>query len=239
MSVLRGKVVLITGASKGIGKELAIQIAGLGAKVSLLARSGPALDDIRNTIRTNGGHCEVFAGDVTDEMFVKEAVEETIKKFGTVDIAVNNAGFGIFKHSDDTTAAEWDSVFATNVKGTFLVSNAVIPVMKKKKSGHIINIASDVAKRVFAGGSLYCASKYAQDAYSMAIRKELRSFNIKVSVVYSGLVDSDFHADPQGHDSHSWWLKNQDMADAIIYVASQPAHVVIDELMIHPLQQEY
>jgi NADP-dependent 3-hydroxy acid dehydrogenase YdfG len=239
MSVLRGKVVLITGASKGIGKELAIQMAGLGAKVSLLARSGPALDDIRNTIRTNGGHCEVFAGDVTDEMFVKEAVEETIKKFGTVDIAVNNAGFGIFKHSDDTTAAEWDSVFTTNVKGTFLVSNAVIPVMKKKKSGHIINIASDVAKRVFAGGSLYCASKYAQDAYSMAIRKELRSFNIKVSVVYSGLVDSDFHADPQGHDSHSWWLKNQDMADAIIYVASQPAHVVIDELMIHPLQQEY
>lgn len=239
MSVLRGKVVLITGASKGIGKELAIQMAGLGAKVSLLARSGPALDDIRNTIRTNGGHCEVFAGDVTDEMFVKHTVDETIKKFGTVDIAVNNAGFGIFKHSEDTSAAEWDSVFATNVKGTFLVSNAVIPVMKKKKSGHIINIASDVAKRVFAGGSLYCASKYAQDAYSMAIRKELRSFNIKVSVVYSGLVDSDFHADPQGHDSHSWWLKNQDMADAIIYVASQPAHVVIDELMIHPLQQEY
>jgi NADP-dependent 3-hydroxy acid dehydrogenase YdfG len=239
MATLRGKTVIISGASKGIGKVLAIQIAGHGAKVSLLARSGNELEDIRNTIRTNGGHCEVFAGDISDEIFVKNAVEETIKKFGTVDIAINNAGFGIFKNSEDITAEEWDSVFATNVKGTFLLSNAVIPVMKKKKSGHIINIASDVAKRVFAGGSLYCASKYAQDAYSMAIRKELRSFHIKVSVVYSGLVDSSFHANPQGHDAHSWWLKNEDMADAIIYVANQPAHVVIDELMIHPLQQEY
>jgi NADP-dependent 3-hydroxy acid dehydrogenase YdfG len=239
MSSLQNKVVLITGASKGIGKVLAIQMAGLGAKLSLLARSGNELDDIRNTIRTNGGHCEIFAGDIADEAFVKDAVKDTIKKFGTVDIAINNAGFGIFKQSDEITAAEWDSVFATNVKGTFIVSNAVMPLMKKNKSGHIINIASDVAKRVFAGGSLYCASKYAQDAYSMAIRKELRSFNIKVSVVYSGLVDSSFHANPQGHDAHSWWLKNEDMADAIIYVANQPAHVVIDELMIHPLQQEY
>lgn len=239
MSALKNKVVLITGASKGIGKELGIQMARNGAKVSLLARTKDELEDIKNIIRTNGGHCEVFTGDITDETFVKAAVEATVKQYGTIDIAVNNAGFGIFKPSDEITSAEWDSVFATNVKGTFLVCNAVIPVMKKKKGGHIINIASDVAKRVFAGGALYCASKYAQDAYSMAIRKELRSFNIKVSVIYSGLVDSSFHSDPQGHDSHSWWLKNSDMADAIMYVASQPPHVVIDELMIHPLQQEY
>lgn len=239
MSVLRNKVIIITGASKGIGRQLAIQLALLGAKLSLLARSANELEDLRNSILANGGHCAVLAGDMSDEVFVKKAVEHTVANFGTVDIAINNAGFGIFKTSEDTTAAEWDAVFATNVKGTFLLSNAVIPIMKKNKKGHIINIASDVAKRVFAGGSLYCASKYAQDAYSMAIRKELRSFNIKVSVLYSGLVDSSFHADPEGHDSHSWWLKNEDMADAIIYVASQPPHVVIDELMIHPLQQEY
>ena len=239
MVSLRNKSVLITGASKGIGKALAIQMAASGAKVSLMARSENELLDIKENIKANGGHCEIFAGDVSDESYVNKAMEGIIKQFGTVDIAINNAGFGIFKTSEETTAQDWDSVFATNVKGTFLVSNAVIPVMKKNKSGHIINIASDVAKRVFAGGSLYCASKYAQDAYSMAIRKELRSFNIKVSVVYSGLVDSAFHANPQGHDAHSWWLKNDDMANAIIYVASQPAHVVIDELMIHPLQQEY
>ena len=114
-----------------------------------------------------------------------------------------------------------------------------MPSMKKMKTGHIINIASDVAKRVFAGGALYCASKYAQEAFSLTIRKELRPFNVKVSVVYSGLVDSSFHAEAQGDVSHNDWLKNEDMANAICYIASQPAHVVIDELMIHPIAQDY
>jgi NADP-dependent 3-hydroxy acid dehydrogenase YdfG len=239
MSALKGKVIVITGASKGIGKALAFALSGLGSKLALLARSETELLAIKNEIKNQAGKCEIFTGDITDEVFVNNSVASIIAIFGNIDIVINNAGYGIFKTSEETTAAEWDSVFATNTKGTFLMSKAVTPIMKKNKGGHIINIASDVAKRVFAGGSLYCASKYAQDAYSMAIRKELRPFNIKVSVVYSGLVDSSFHSDPQGHSSHDRWLKNEDMANAIIYIASQPAHVVIDELMIHPLQQEY
>jgi NADP-dependent 3-hydroxy acid dehydrogenase YdfG len=127
----------------------------------------------------------------------------------------------------------------TNVKGSFLMCRAAIPHMKEQGSGHIINIASDVAKRTFSGGSLYCASKYAQDAFSASLRKELRSHGIKVSVVYSGLVDSSFHAEPQGATSHRGWLRNEDMARSIAFIAAQPAHVVIDELMIHPLSQEY
>lgn len=239
MSSLKGKVVIITGASKGIGKALAYALAGLGTKLALLARSEEELVQIKKEILSKAGKCEIFAGSIADETFVETSVAAVIAAFGSIDIVINNAGFGIFKTSEETSAVEWDSVFATNAKGTFLMSKAVTPIMKKNKSGHIINIASDVSKRVFAGGSLYCASKYAQDAYSMAIRKELRPFNIKVSVVYSGLVDSSFHADPEGHSSHERWLKNDDMANAIIYIASQPPHVVIDELMIHPLQQEY
>jgi NADP-dependent 3-hydroxy acid dehydrogenase YdfG len=239
MSALKGKVIVITGASKGIGKALAFALSGLGAKLALMARSETELVKIKNEIKNKAGKCEIFAGDIADEQFVENSVAAVIAAFGNIDIVINNAGFGIFKTSEETTAAEWDSVFATNTKGTFLMTKAATPIMKKNKSGHIINIASDVAKRVFAGGSLYCASKYAQDAYSMAIRKELRPFNIKVSVVYSGLVDSSFHSDPEGHNSHERWLKNEDMANAIIYIAAQPPHVVIDELMIHPLQQEY
>lgn len=239
MNTLKGKTIVITGASKGIGRAVALQVAAVGANLALMARSEQELQDVKKMAAAHQGHCLVFAGDVADEVFVNKTMEATAKKFGSIDIVINNAGFGVFKPSDEISAAEWDSVFATNVKGTFLVTNAAIPYMKKNKSGHIINIASDVAKRVFSGGSLYCASKYAQDAYSMAIRKELRPFNIKVSVVYSGLVDSSFHSDPQGHGSHNWWLKNEDMANAVIYMATQPAHVVIDELMIHPLAQEY
>ena len=239
MSALKGKVIIITGASKGIGKALAFALSGLGCKLALLARSEQELTLIKNDIKNKGGKCEIYAGDIANEDFVEASAAAIIAAFGGIDIVINNAGFGIFKTAEETTAAEWDSVFATNVRGTFLMTKAVTPIMKKNKSGHIINIASDVAKRVFAGGSLYCASKYAQDAYSMAIRKELRPFNIKVSVVYSGLVDSSFHSDPEGHVSHERWLKNEDMANAIIYIACQPPHVVIDELMIHPLQQEY
>jgi short-subunit dehydrogenase len=98
---------------------------------------------------------------------------------------VNNAGFGVFKQATEISTSEWDSIFETNVKGTFLFCRETVPLMKSAGKGHIINIASDVAKRVFDGGSLYCASKYAQDAFSMALRKEVRKDKIKVSVVYS------------------------------------------------------
>jgi NADP-dependent 3-hydroxy acid dehydrogenase YdfG len=110
--------------------------------------------------------------------------------------------------------------------------------MKAQKTGHIINIASDVAKRVFDGGALYCSSKFAQDAFSSALRKEVRRDGIKVSVVYSGLVNTPFHANPNSSDKADW-LSDADMAQSIQFIMSQPAHVVIDELMIHPLSQDY
>lgn len=239
MNLLKNKVIIITGASKGIGKALALALISYDVKLALIARSKTELELLQKEIVLQHGVAEIFIGDVSNENFVQATIAAIITKFGTIDVLVNNAGFGVFKPADATTAEEWDSVFATNVKGTFLMSKAVTAIMKNNKSGHIINIASDVAKRVFAGGALYCASKYAQDAYSMALRKELRAFDIKVSVVYCGLVDSQFHIEPQGDESHKDWLKVEDMANAIIFMANQPKHVVIDELMIHPLRQDY
>ena len=239
MTALKGKTIIITGASKGIGKAIAIALSSLQVNLALVARTEKELADLQVLIRANGSSCEIFTGDIADEVFVNKIVEQVMQSFKKIDILVNNAGYGVFKPAEQITAAEWDNVFATNTKGTFLCSKAVIPGMKLQKAGHIINLASDVAKRTFANGSLYCASKYAQDAFSMAIRKELRPFKIKVSVLYSGLVDSYFHAEPEGSESHRDWLKNEDMANAVIYIASQPAHVVIDELMIHPLTQDF
>ena len=239
MEILKGKTIIITGASKGIGRALAEALSLLNTNLVLIARSKNELEQVQKIAIANGSNCLIFCGDITDEQFVNNAIKEILLQFGQINVLVNNAGFGIFKETEKISAAEWDDVFATNTKGTFLLSKAVIPSMKAQQSGHIINVASDVAKRVFSGGSLYCASKYAQDAFSMAIRKELRPFKVKVSVVYSGLVDSSFHAEPQGDNSHEQWLKNEDMANAIIYIAAQPPHVVIDELMIHPVFQDY
>ena len=239
MANISGKTILITGASKGIGKAIAFSLAGFNTNLGLVARSQNELENLQFDIIKLGSKAEIFIGSVADEIFVNTAIKNMLQKFGKIDVMINNAGYGVFNNVEDIAATDWDELFATNTKGTFLFCKAVIPNMKERKDGHIINIASDVAKRTFAGGSLYCASKYAQDAFSAAIRKELRPFEIKVSVVYSGLVDSYFHADEQGSANHDDWLKNEDMANAIQFIISQPKHVVIDELMIHPLSQDY
>ncbi len=239
MENISGKTILITGASKGIGKAIALSLAGFNTNLGLVARSQKELEDLQVEIIKLGSKAEIFIGSVADEIFVNAAIQFMLQKFRKIDVMINNAGYGVFNNAEDIASTDWDELFATNTKGTFLFCKAVIPGMKERKDGHIINIASDVAKRSFAGGSLYCASKYAQEGFSAAIRKELRPFEIKVSVVYSGLVDSYFHTDSQGSANHDDWLKNEDMANAIQYIIAQPKHVVIDELMIHPLSQDY
>jgi NADP-dependent 3-hydroxy acid dehydrogenase YdfG len=234
----KGKTILLTGASKGIGKALALQLAQQGANLSLVARGKTALKAVQLEVEKQGAKCLIFAGNVSDEKLAQKAVSETESAFGSVDFMINNAGFGIFGATESYSAEAWSEVYDTNVKGTFLFSKSVLAGMKAKGSGHIINIASDVAKRVFDGGSLYCSSKFAQDAFSAALRKEVRKFGIKVSVVYSGLVDTNFHPDP-GSSEKASWLTDEDMANSILFIMSQPKHVVIDELMIHPLSQDY
>jgi NADP-dependent 3-hydroxy acid dehydrogenase YdfG len=224
MATLKDKIIILTGASKGIGRALAIQAAQQGAHLALVARSKTELKSVQAACVAHGAKCLIFVGNVSSE----KLANETIK----------NAGYGIFGPIESYSAEAWSDVYDTNVKGTFLFSKAVLPAMKTAGRGHIINVASDVAKRVFDGGSLYCSSKFAQDAFSAALRKEVRKDGIKVSVVYSGLVDTTFHPNP--HDeSKKTWLTDTDMADSILFIMSQPAHVVIDELMIHPLSQDY
>jgi NADP-dependent 3-hydroxy acid dehydrogenase YdfG len=233
------KTTILTGASKGIGKVLAIELAKAGHNLSLVARSEDELNVVKSAVEAAGAQCLIFVGSVADESLAETVVRDTTNTFGRVDFMINNAGYGIFGPTENITAAQWSAMYDTNVKGTFLFSKAVLGAMRVAGGGHIINIASDVAKRVFDGGSLYCSSKFAQDAFSAALRKEVRKDGIKVSVVYSGLVDTMFHTAPQGDPHHADWLKPNDMADAIMYVMNQPRHVVIDELMIHPLSQDY
>ena len=235
----KGKTIILTGASKGIGRALALNLAKQGAHLSLVARSKDELKAVQAECKEAGAKCLAFIGSVSNEKLANKAVADTIEAFGQVDFMINNAGYGIFGPTDTYSAEAWSDVYDTNVKGTFLFSKAALPYMKAAGHGHIINIASDVAKRVFDGGALYCSSKFAQDAFSGALRKEVRKFGIKVSVVYSGLVDTMFHARPQGDEHHKDWLKPEDMSDSIIYIMNQPKHVVIDELMIHPLSQDY
>jgi NADP-dependent 3-hydroxy acid dehydrogenase YdfG len=181
---------------------------------------------------------ETYAGNVGDPQFVGATVARFKRAFGGIDILINNAGVGTFAPVDQISFPDWESMLSTNVTGTFLLCKECVPLMKEG-GGHIVTIASDVSRRTFAGGGGYCATKYAQEALCLSLRKEVRQFGIKVTVVYPGLIDTDFHATPEGDPSHSSWLKADDVADAVRYIVDAPAHVVIDEVVLHPLSQDY
>ncbi|KAB7732071.1 SDR family NAD(P)-dependent oxidoreductase [Rudanella paleaurantiibacter] len=232
---VRDKVVLISGASRGIGRATALLLAQNGANVVATARNA---EDLKSLELEHPGIVAV-PGDVASEADMATVVQTALDRFGKIDVVINNAGYGVFKNVDELTVTEWDELMATNVKGTFVLTKAALPTLKAQGSGHVVVVASDVAKRTFAGGSLYTASKYAQEAFMGALRKEVRSFGIKVTGVYSGLVDSHFHAKGHGHETSKNWLKNEDMAESMLFIISRPAHVVVDEFMIHPLSQEY
>jgi NADP-dependent 3-hydroxy acid dehydrogenase YdfG len=233
------KITIITGASRGIGRELALQLAANGHIVALLARNATELQALTQQIIESGGEAVAYPTDVSDETQVDAAVSDVLARWGRVDVVINNAGFGVFREAEKITESEWSELMDANVKGTFLVTKAVTPSMKVAGKGHIVGIASDVSKRTFPNGSLYCASKYAQDAFLMALRREVRSHGIKVSVVYPGLVDTYFHGLDEGADKQAQYLKPADIAAAVSYIVEAPAHVVVDELMIHPMSQEW
>ena len=233
------KVAIITGASRGIGRSLALKMAKENFVVVSMARNENDLVSLENEITQKGGIARSMPLDISSEVQVNKAIKNIVDEFGQIDVLINNAGFGIFKNADLLTGDEWSQVMDVNAKGTFLLSKAVIPFMKKAGKGHIIGVATDVSKRVIAEGSLYCASKYAQDAFLGALRKEVRKDNIKVSIVYPGLVDTHFHGKSEGDKTQTEFLKSSDVADAVVYIVNAPAHVVIDELMIHPISQDY
>ena len=230
------KTAIISGASRGIGRAIAFTLSQQGYNVALLARNQQDLQQLEKEI---GKNVKVYAIDIANEQQVNQAVADTLSAFGKIDVVINNAGAGIFKPTEEITVDDWDTIMDTNVKGTFLLTKACLPHLKAQKSGIIIGVASDVSKRVFPSGSLYCATKYAQDAYLSAVRKEVRKHGIKVSLIYPGLVDTYFHNDTEGSEKQNQWLKSQDIANAVLYICEAPDYVVVDEFMIHPISQEY
>jgi NADP-dependent 3-hydroxy acid dehydrogenase YdfG len=236
---LKNKIAVITGASRGIGKAIALDLARSGVYVILVSRNEDDLKAAVSSILKEGGKASAFNVDITDEAAVLRLLNSLSEICSHVDILVNNAGVGSFQPVTETDSQSWDQVMDVNVKGTFLMCKHLLPMMKTGKHGHIISIASDVAKRTFANGAMYCASKYAQDAFCSALRKEVRPFNIKVSVVYPGLVETFFNNNVPGENKDQLHLNPEDIADTVNYILSAPAHVVIDELMIHPISQEY
>jgi short-subunit dehydrogenase len=189
---LKGAVVLITGASSGIGRAAALAFAKEGAKLVLAARRRDQLEEVAAAVRSLGGEAVVAETDVADRRQVKSAVDMAVAAFGRLDILVNNAGIGYLGMLEDTPIEAIEALWAVNMMGTIYATQAAIPLMRTQGDGHIINIASVAGKRGAPGNSIYCATKFAMVGLSEALRVELHGSGIKVSLICPITTSTEF-----------------------------------------------
>src|ERR1700689_3724774 len=247
MPNITNKVVVITGASSGIGESTAKLLAEQGAKVVLGARRLNRINAVVQAISATGGKAIGFACDVTKRAEVEALIQKAVDNFGRVDVIVNNAGIMPIAPIEALKVEEWDRQIDVNIKGLLYGVAAVLPHMQKQKSGHIINITSVFGIKMFApGGTVYCATKAAGRALTEGLRMELHSQNIRCTMISPGAVATEL---PES-SSEEGTRKNlrefmkrvispNSMARALAYAIEQPADVEIDEVVVRPTVQDF
>ena len=237
---LAGKVAIITGASAGIGHAAALALAGEGAKLVLTARRKERLDALTAQVRKLGGDAISVVGDAREETVAQQAVEMATRKFGRLDILINNVGIGNYKNLVDTSLADYDEMMDSNVRSTFLFTRYAVPVMIAQKSGTIMMISSMAGKYGFGGEAVYCATKFAQVGFAQALDKELRPHGIKVGVMCPGGVKTEFalgKGRTQEDVSQSNMLDAEDVAGAILLACTQSSGSRIIEIQMRTMSE--
>ena len=245
---IEGKIVVITGASSGLGESTARHLAKLGATVVLGARRKDRLDTIVKDIQANGGKALAVTVDVTRRAEVEGLVKKAIDTYGKVDVLVNNAGIMPIAPLALLKVDEWDRMIDINIKGVLYGIAAALPHMQKQKSGHIINISSVFGIKVFApGGTVYCATKNAVRFLTEGLRMETRADKIRCTIISPGAVDSELKEGTSDEASSKQVnelykvlaIPSDSIARAIAYAIEQPADVEIDEIVVRPTAQEF
>ncbi len=239
------RIALITGATSGIGEATARLLAVNQFKLILCGRRKDRLQKLADELRT---HTEVttLSFEVRNQKEVATSIDSLPTTWKDIDVLINNAGNAHGLDPIQTGSVDdWDAMMDINVKGLLYVTKAVLPVMIKRNSGHIINIGSIAGKEVYANGNVYCASKFAVDALTKGMRIDLNTHSIKVTAIHPGLVETEFSlvrfkGDEQraasvykGFDP----LQGQDIADLILFALTRPPHVVIADLVVLPTAQ--
>ena len=232
---LSGKVALVTGGGRGIGRAIAQRLGTMGASVAICGRDRGALEKAAGSIANAGASVFFQATDVTRAGEIEQFVAKTEATLGPVDILVNNAGIGLFGPTHEKTESEWDHVLDTNLKSVFLMSRAVAPSMIRRSSGDIINISSLAGKNTFVGGGIYCASKWGLMGLSGCMAEDLRDYGIRVSVVCPGSVATDFSG--RGSKDPSKVLSAEDVAHAVEAIVTQAPGSFLSEMHVRPLRK--
>ncbi|MBK1880112.1 SDR family oxidoreductase [Pelagicoccus mobilis] len=244
MGTIENKVIVITGASSGIGEETARLLASKGARVVLGARRVERLDSLVADIQKAGGTAVAQATDVTNREQVSELIQKATTEFGQVDVVINNAGIMPVAPMAMAKVDEWDSMIDVNIKGLLYGIAAALPGMKERGEGHIINVASVAGHKVFPNFSVYCGTKHAVRAISEGLRME--NPDIRVTTISPGLIKTELEdstPDPairEGvkdfYSQHA--IPPSSISEAIAYAIEQPAQVEVNELVIRPITQE-
>jgi len=245
---LAGQVAIVTGAGSGIGRAAAIALARAGAAVAVLGRRRGPLDEVAAEVRQVGGAVLAQSVDVGSMSSVDAAVKAVLDVYGRIDILVNNAGTNRPRRllADATAptwdqADDWDKVIQTNLTGVFLCIRAVLPTMRQQKRGTIVNVASVAA--LMAGrksGAAYSASKRGVVALTQMVNVEEWENNIRATAIYPGDVDTpimDLRPRPPGAEIRAQMMLPEDIAEAIVFVASLPQRAIVEDLVIKPLNR--
>ncbi|ASJ73480.1 SDR family oxidoreductase [Granulosicoccus antarcticus] len=245
MNNIANKVVVITGASSGLGEATARHLASLGAMVMLGARRQDRLEAIANDIRTAGGKAEVLATDVAQADQVQMLVDKAIETFGRLDVMINNAGLMSVAPIAEVKVDEWDRMIDINIKGVLYGIAAALPVFTKQNSGHFINLASVAAHKVSPGTAVYSGTKFAVKAITEGLRAEVGG-NIRTTLLSPGLIDSELKFG-SSDEATSQFVQNiykdaipaLSIAKAVAYAIEQPDDVDINEIIIRPTIQDF
>jgi len=240
------KVVVITGASSGLGEATALLLSAQGASVVLGARRIDRLKSLADELTAKGGKAIAVATDVSDQKQVKRLVDEAHGRFGRVDVMVNNAGLMPHSPIERLKVEDWDRMIDVNIKGVLYGIAAALPYMKEQKSGHFINVSSVAGHKVRAGGVVYAATKHAVRVISEGLRMEVKPYNIRTTVISPGALDTELVDRITESDIREnirklvdeMALPAETFAHMVAFAISQPEEVDVNEILFRPTRQE-
>jgi 3-oxoacyl-[acyl-carrier protein] reductase len=238
MQTLEGKVALVTGAGRGIGKAIALLLGTAGCRVMLAARSREQLAEVEREITAAKGIAAVVPCDLTRDDDIEKLVSECRRNFGSVDILINNAGWGKRAPVVKARVEDWDQTFRLNLRAPMLLAQRLLPAMIEKGEGAVINIGSVSGKSGEANGAAYSASKFGLIGFTQSLYEEVRQHGVKVSVILPGFVDTPL-IPPNRQLDRSKMIQPADIAQAVCYVLTSPATSCPVEITVRPQQSPY
>jgi 3-oxoacyl-[acyl-carrier protein] reductase len=232
---LKSRIALVTGGTRGIGLAIAKRLARLGAPIAICGRDRAALERAKEALADTGVPVHAQIADVSRSEDVTDLISKTSAALGEISILVNNAGVGLFGPAHENSEADLDRVLSINLKSVFLASKAVAGSMIRQGAGDIINISSLAGKNTFAGGGIYCASKWGVLGLSGCMAEDLRDYGIRVSVICPGSVATEFST--RGSKDKSKLLQADDVAHAVEAIVTQAPGSFLSEIHLRPLRK--